>query len=420
MPVFPVNRQPPTITMNVSAYIHIPFCIRKCLYCDFASYPGKEHFFQPYVEAVRAEIRRAAELFPDARIPTIYFGGGTPNLLAPEQLESILDEVKRCFRVAEDAEITTEANPGVAGCQLPVASKPPRPSGPVPLRKGDSPENREGHSTIRNLCEVGFNRLSLGVQSFHDNELRALGRVHTAEEAIRSFRDARESEFENISIDLMYGIPEQTLESWRETWDGALDLGPEHISLYSLTVEEGTPFWDMCQAGNLQLPGNDIEADMYEEAIRVLTGAGFVHYEISNFARPGFECRHNITYWRNEPYFGFGSGAASYLCDVRAMNMRSVEEYIRRIESGQSPVESEEQLAQRESMGETMFLGLRMLRGVDVNAFIRRYGISPDEAFPAEIANLMERGLIEKADNCIRLTHIGLLLANDVFAEFVG
>ena len=379
---------------SASVYIHIPFCLRKCLYCDFTSYPGKEGLFEEYVEALRAEIRLAAARFPNVRVPTVYFGGGTPNVLSPDQLASILGEIRQSFDVSADAEITIESNPG-----LPI---------------------------VRD----GFNRLSLGVQSFHDNELQALGRIHTAEEAIETFCAA---EFSNISIDLMYGIPGQTLDSWRHTLDKALDLGPKHISLYSLTIEEGTPYWDMCQSGRLELPDNDIEADMYELAIEVLTSSGYEHYEISNFAKPGFECRHNITYWENRSYFGFGAGATSYVPGdagtgrrgdtvkkpARRTNVAGVEEYIRRINSGESGVESEECLAGKAAMGETMFLGLRMLRGVDVNAFRQRYGMTPQEAFPDEIADLVKRSLIEATPDAIRLTHRGLLLANDVFAEFV-
>ncbi|MCX6376728.1 MAG: radical SAM family heme chaperone HemW, partial [Armatimonadetes bacterium] len=273
--------------------------------------------------------------------------------------------------------------------------------------------------SLRLLRESGFNRLSLGVQSFNYDELRLLGRIHTADEAIRAFREARDAGFENVSIDLMYGIPGQTLESWSETLDKALDLAPEHVSLYSLTVEEGTPFHAMQVEGRLTLPGDDLEADMYEEAIRVLTGAGFEHYEISNFARPGFRCRHNITYWRNEPYFGFGAGAASLLNGTRSTNVSDPEEYIIRVEAGQDPKACEERLTGKAAMGETMFLGLRMLQGVDIESFARRYGVTAQEVFFEEIADLAERGLIEESDGAIRLTPRGLLLANDVFAEFV-
>ena len=423
--------------MNVAAYIHIPFCARKCLYCDFTSCAGKEDLHQPYVAAVRAEIRRAAARFPGTGISTIYFGGGTPNLLSAQQLGGILDEVRRGFKVDEDAEVSTEANPGVT-------------SG-----GGDAARGRHGEeelptlntqrSTLNDLRDAGFNRLSLGVQSFNDDELRLLGRIHTADEAVYEIDAARLAGFDNLNIDLMYAIPGQTLESWQDTLRQAIDLGPEHVSLYSLTVEEGTPFHAMQVEGKLSLPSSDTEADMYEDAIGMLTDAGFVHYEISNFALPGRECRHNLTYWRNEPYFGFGAGATGFLPaagesgkakvergqmgpaakpltqhETRSTNVPSVEDYIRLIDADESPVESQERLVDRAAMGETMFLGLRMLDGVDVPAFLRRYGVLPQEIFASQIADLTARGLIIATLLRVRLTETGLFLGNDVFAEFVG
>ena len=392
--------------MISSIYIHIPFCVRKCLYCDFTSYAGMEKLFEPYVEALKTEIRLSAAKFPGSKISTIYFGGGTPTVLSPEQLSGILEQIAQSFHVDEDAEITIEANPGVRSQESEARSQ----SGLSDM--SDLSDASDSESPIPN-------RLSLGIQSLHDNELKLLGRIHTAQDAIQAFRDAREAGFQNISLDLMYGIPAQTTQSWRETLKKALKLSPEHISLYSLTVEEGTSFHKMHQAGELTLPGNDIEADMYEEAIRTLTAAGFIHYEISNFAKPGFESRHNTTYWRNEPYFGFGAGATSYLEGIRAMNTSDVKEYIRRIGSDERPVASKECLTGRAAMGETMFLGLRMLCGVDIDAFADRFGVSPEEVFSTEIAQLTKRGLIEKTDGFIRLTHTGLFLANEVFAEFV-
>ena len=396
-----MSHQPSTISHSPSAiYVHIPFCLRKCFYCDFASFPGKEHLYEPYVEALREEIRLGAERYPEARISTIYLGGGTPNVLTPEQLGSILEQIRQSFQVCFNAEITTEANPGGSlNFQLPTWT----PQHPTP-----------------DTQHLEFNRLSLGVQSFHNNELGRLGRIHTADEAVGAFLCAREAGFRNISIDLMYGIPEQTLDSWGETLRRAIELGSEHISLYSLTVEEGTPFHEMWCEGRLEIPGNDIEADMYEAAIEMLTSAGFIHYEISNFAKPGFESRHNTTYWRNEPYFGFGAGAASYLNGVRALNVSEVEEYICRMKNGEIPIESQESLTGCEAMGETMFLGLRMLRGVHKTDFAARYGVSPQEVFPEEILSLTARGLIEESGEYIRLTRTGLLLANEVFSAFVS
>ncbi len=383
--------------MKIAAYIHIPFCASKCLYCDFNSYPGRAELFEPYVDAVKAEIRQYAERFSGARIPTVYFGGGTPTLLSTDQLGRILGEIRSCFAVDADAEISTEANPGTLGDKL-------------------LPRTISGEGDLRNL----FNRLSLGVQSLHDNELAQLGRIHTADEAVRAYREARGAGFANISIDLMYGIPAQTLESWSATLAGVLALNPEHVSLYSLTVEAGTPFFEMYNSGNLSLPGEDIEADMYELAIETFTSAGYLHYEISNFARPGFECAHNLTYWHNEPYFGFGAGATSYLDGDRATNERSIEGYIERIQSGKSAIADKEHLTGKAAMGETVFLGLRTLSGIEVDAFTRRYGLAPRAAFPSQIEGLIARGLLAETPSHIRLTHTGLLFANDVFAEFVG
>ena len=371
-----------------SAYIHIPFCARKCLYCDFTSYPGMESSFAHYVDALRCEIRRGTDRYPDSCISTIYLGGGTPVILPPEALSQILDEIRAFFTVDADAGITIESNPG-----MPVE---------YPY-----------------LRDAGSNRLSMGVQSFHDDELRLLGRIHSSNDAFSAYQSARDAGFSNISIDLMYGIPGQTMGSWMETLCRAVDLSPEHISLYSLTVEEGTPFHRMMERGDLHLPGDDIETDMYEAAIQTLTEHGYEQYEISSFAKPGFRCRHNITYWRNEPYFGFGAGAVSYLDGVRASNTTSVDDYIGRIQQDESPVDVSETLGERESMGETIFLGLRMCDGVDICAFERRYGIPIQEAFGEQIEMLSTKEMLIETDGFLRLTRRGLLFSNDVFAEFV-
>jgi len=375
-----------------SLYLHIPFCSRKCAYCDFVSYSGMEHLFQSYVDALKSEIRLYAGLYPSAGISTIYFGGGTPNMLPPEMLADLLQEIKANFKVELTAEITTEANPGVS-------------------------DSKESFALL--VSAAGFNRLSLGFQSLHDNELWALGRIHSSREAVDAFYSARSAGFSNISIDLMYGIPGQSIDSWQMTLDMVLGLRPEHISLYSLTVECGTPFYEMTQAGKLELPGNDVEADMYETAIDVLGRAGYNHYEISNFALSGYECRHNLTYWHNRPYFGFGAGAASYLEGVRSSNASLIEEYIALVQNGEKPTASSECLSERGSMGETMFLGLRMKQGVSIGAFEIRYGVSPLTVFDEEINRLCKQELIRIEGDFIKLTSAGLLLANIVFEEFV-
>jgi oxygen-independent coproporphyrinogen-3 oxidase len=378
-----------------SIYVHIPFCQRKCLYCDFTSFAGREDLFDRYIGALKTEIRRNAERYPEARISTVYFGGGTPTVLSAKQLGGILEEIRTAFQVDEDAEISTEANPGSPLFRLPLC---------------------EGLSA---LCSFGFNRMSLGIQSFDASELRLLGRIHSAEEAVEGYHIARSAGFDNVSVDLMYGISRQTSESWRQTLREAVLLQPDHVSLYSLTVEAGTPFFDMDRRGELSLPGDDIEAEMYAEAIETLADAGFEHYEISNFCRPGRACRHNETYWRNEPYFGVGAGATSYLSGLRATNVGDAGGYVSRMESDESAVEFSERLDEAGEIGETSFLGLRMLRGIELASFERRYGKPFNQIFSRQVKDLTTRGLIEFTDGFVRLSKAGLMFADDVFVELI-
>lgn len=369
-------------------YLHIPFCRAKCHYCNFVSYAGLNVLHDRYVEALKKEISRAV---PEAPITTIYFGGGTPTVLAENQLGEILQAICSCFDVTPDAEITLEANPGTVD-----------------------------RAKLQALCLAGFNRLSLGVQSFDHTLLARLGRIHSAKEALEAFHSARAAGFANIGLDLMYALPGQSLLAWQRTLDQAIRLNPEHISLYELSIEEGTKLAEDCQAGKLELPSEDLQIQMYEAAIAVLTSAGYEHYEISNFARPGFRSRHNQVYWRNDSYFGFGAGAARYLGGVRAKLTESVERYIDMINQAQDPVESTETLTGRALMGETIMLGLRLREGVDLTAFQQRFGEDLSATYREKIAVLKESGLLEIADNHLRLTHQGLLLSNRVMGEFLS
>ena len=381
--------------MFASVYVHIPFCLRKCLYCDFASYPGKESLFEPYVQALRTQIRRASESFPGTRVPTIYFGGGTPNVLPPESLASILDEIRRGFRVDADAEISSEANPGVASNQSSVIGE----------------TRRRLRSAVRSLREAGFNRLSLGVQSLHDDELRRLGRVHTAEEAVEAFREAREARFGNISVDLMYGIPGQTSASWRETLRRVIGLGPEHVSLYSLTVEEGTPFHEMQCEGRLELPGSDIEAGMYEDAIEMLTSAGFAHYEISNFARPGFESRHNLLYWDLQDYLGIGPAAHSCLHGRRFSTPARTAAFLA------GPAAQEEQGTV--TAEDFIMLQLRLARGLSLQSLRENWGVVFTPAQNAFLACACREGFAVLENDTLRLTPRGMLVQNSILCELI-
>ena len=291
----------------IGLYVHIPFCRAKCAYCDFNSYAGLEHLFAPYVRALAREIELAGRRHP-LQAQTIYLGGGTPTVLPLDLLGEVLAACRRAFQVPEGAEVTVEANPGTVD--------------------GDY---------LAGLLSLGINRLSLGVQSFDEGELRLLGRIHTAREAVEACHLAREVGFDNLNLDLIYGIPRQTLAGWRETLRQALDLHPDHLSLYALTLEEHTPLAQRIARGEVPAPDDDLAAEMYVLAEETLAEAGYVHYEISNWARPGRQCRHNLTYWRNQPYLGFGAGAHSYFRGVRWWNVSSPEEYIARLMQGPEP-----------------------------------------------------------------------------------
>ena len=398
----------------LALYLHIPFCAVRCAYCDFNTYAGLERLFGPYTAALAEDIRRAgaARGRPPAR--TIFIGGGTPTVLPAELLAHALAACRDAFDVAPDAEITSEANPGTVD---------------------------GAHFTA--LRALGINRLSMGVQSFDDAELRWLGRLHGADEAEAAFHAARAAGFDNINLDFMFGLPGQTPDTWARTLERALRLAPEHLSLYSLTVEHGTPLFDRVRRGLSAEPDDDLAAELYARACERLAAGGYAQYEISNwakrinairhspfadspfadspFADSPFVCRHNLVYWRRGPYLGFGAGAHSCAEDRRWWNVKPVPEYIRRIEAGQSPERDGEPIDRRLALGETMMLGLRLVaEGVSEARFRDRFGVGLEDAFGAEIADLVARGLLERLRDRVRLTAQGRLLGNRVFAEFLA
>ena len=373
---------------EVGVYIHVPFCVHKCGYCDFVSYAGVGGRAPDYVRAVCAEIERSPDRGTEAA--TVYFGGGTPTFLDAQALATVLETVHRVFRVAPCAEITLEANP-------------------------TSIETAK----LRALRSAGFNRVSIGVQAFDDRMLRSLERAHTMADALRAVPAARAAGFENVSIDLMFGLPGQSASDWDNTLSQALALCAEHLSLYALTVEEGTPFAEYAAAGRLARPDDDAEAAMFERAIERLTAAGYEHYEISNFALPERRARHNVTYWHNRDYLGFGPGAASYRGGRRWLNEAGLERYITAALAGEPVAGDGEELAPEAAVGETLMLGLRMLEGVDTDAIQRRFGVDPLEYYAEEIARLVARGLLVKDKRRLRLTPLGVRLANDVFVEML-
>jgi oxygen-independent coproporphyrinogen-3 oxidase len=382
-------------------YVHIPFCQAKCAYCDFISYPHCEHVFGPYVDALVSELYQRARDWSGCCFDTLFIGGGTPTLLSPADIGRVVDACRDALGLSADAEVTVEGNPGTVDL-----------------------------AELRALRRAGVNRLSLGVQSLHDDELALLGRIHTAAEAVQAYEWARSAGFENINLDLIFGVPNQPLAAWQATLERTLALCPEHLSLYSLIVEEGTPLAERITCGRLPAPEDDLAADMYELAEALLDEAGYGQYEISNWARrdgqatagltlPAYACRHNIKYWRNEPYLGVGVAAHSYDGQSRYANTADVGMYIARIQAGQSAMESSEQPTNEQQMGETMMLGLRMNQGVTWEGFRRRFNVDMRAVYREEIDEFVELGLLAADEQGVRLTPRGRLLGNQVFAAFL-
>lgn len=378
--------------MAIGLYIHIPFCVKKCLYCDFISYPFSHGTAEAYLNALFREIRLYGTNLSDEEriVNSLFIGGGTPTCLPTVGLKDILEEVKSFFYLLPECEVTVEANPGTVD-----------PGG------------------LRELSGAGVNRLSLGVQSFQDSLLDVLGRIHSAGEAVAAVRAAREAGFENLNLDLIFGIPGQSTGDWLETLGRAVELAPEHIAVYGLQLEEGTPLEQAVARGELKACPEELELSMYRTAIDFLTACGYVHYEISNFARPGRESVHNLGYWLYRPYLGFGPAAHSFLKGERFSNDPSVERYFEKLSRGEYPVQAREVLSVETEMSETMFLGLRLLKGVNLNLFHQRFGRQVEEVYRNEIARLTEAGLVEISGGFLRLTVKGLPVANRVFREFV-
>ena len=382
---------------ELELYIHIPFCARKCSYCDFLSAPATEQTKEAYMAALFAEIGGRAKDYRDRIVTSVFIGGGTPSLLSGEQIGQLMDHIREQFLLAEDAEITMEVNPGTATAQK-----------------------------LRDFYAAGINRLSIGMQSAQAGELKLLGRIHNFEGFCQVYREAVEAGFTNINVDVMSGLPGQTLASYRDTLEKVLHLEPmpQHISAYSLIVEEGTPFAAMAERGELPLPDEDTERAMYEETIEVLAKYGFHRYEISNYARDGYECRHNVGYWIRRDYLGFGIGAASLVDNVRFQNEKSLGAYLAH------PLdcrEEEQALTVQDRMEETMFLGLRLIRGVSCETFAKQYGRTVEEVYGEVIARNVADGLLtvktEEADGkeerFLTLTKRGLDLSNYVMAQFL-
>lgn len=379
---------------ELEIYIHIPFCVKKCSYCDFLSAPATEQTLEAYMAALFAEIAGNADKYRDRRVVSVFIGGGTPSLLTGEQMGKLMECIRLHFSLDPAAEITTEVNPGTVS-----------------------------EEKLRAFRKAGINRLSIGMQSAQDAELRVLGRIHDFAGFLEAYEAAVRAGFTNINVDVMSGLPGQTLESLRDTLERVLALRPmpQHISAYSLIVEEGTPFARMAERGELQLPDEDTERAMYEETMEVLAKYGFHRYEISNYAREGYECLHNVGYWIRRDYLGFGIGAASLVDHVRFQNGRDLTAYL---ENPQGCREGEQSLSIQERMEETMFLGLRLLRGISYEQFEKQYGRSLPEVYGPVITQNIADGLLceyrdKSGEKFLALTDRGLDVSNYVMAQFL-
>ena len=399
------------IVEPISLYFHIPFCIHRCAYCDFNTYAGQEGLIPEYVKAIQREAEAVGRSAPKKLgVHTIFFGGGTPSLLAAHQFESILNTVQSNFELVTGAEISLEANPGTC--------------------------TREFLADIHSL---GFNRISFGVQSANPNELRMLERIHTYGDVVNAVKWSRQAGFDNLNLDLIYGLPEQEISTWQKSLNLILGMRPEHLSLYALTLEHGTPFGHWSQRGLMPSPDPDLAAEMYEFAEERLAHEGYDHYEISNWSKPGLNCRHNLQYWRNEAYLGFGAGAHGHVAGYRYSNVLRIKTYIGR--SMSTPDENQlfplspatvnhHKNTLSEEMQETMMTGLRLTReGISLRSFLERFHLAMTDVFPGEIEKLLGLDLLEwseqlspdgNLDKILRLTKRGRLLGNQVFMHFVG
>lgn len=389
-------------------YVHVPFCKTKCPYCDFNTYQGIENLIDPFLPALTSEIICWGETLAHPSVKSIFFGGGTPSYLPQGYIEQILAAIQSSYRVEPGAEITIEANPG----DLDAAA-------------------------CAGILAQGVNRLSIGVQSLDNDLLNLLGRRHQASEAIEAFETARQAGFNNVNLDLMYGLPNQSMDQWRQTLDSLIELKPEHISLYALTIEEGTPMHRWAEDGKIPEPDSDLAADMYQYARESLAATGYHHYEISNWSLPDRACEHNLVYWENGPYLGVGPGAHSRLGDYRFWTVlsprdyndkasgwpdsgpRAANELTEAVLKGVPTLGGWEHLRIETACSETMFLGLRLLDGLDLSEASARIGIDLANKFQAPIQECIQLGLLEQEGDCLKLTGPAYLIANQAFTRFL-
>lgn len=377
--------------MIQSAYIHIPFCEHICHYCDFNKFFLQGQPVDEYLDMLKKEMQMALEKYPQPKLKTIFVGGGTPTSLNERQLDFLCRSINETLPFGKYTEFTFEANPGDLSAEK-----------------------------LSILYNAGVNRLSFGVQSFNDELLKRIGRTHRAADVYETIENAQKTGFTNISVDLIYGLPGQTMDDFADTLDKALELGLPHYSGYSLIVEPKTVFYNLMQKGKLQLPPQELEASMYERLMDTMERDGLQQYEISNFAKPGFESLHNLAYWNNVEYFGFGAGAHGYVSGTRVANFGPLKKYMGPLMEGSFPLVEEHIVPKKEKMEEEMFLGLRKTQGVSFSVFKQKFSVDMTEVFGEPLDEQRKQGLIVIEDDFVRLTRRGKLLGNEVFQSFLG
>ena len=388
-------------TKNMGLYIHIPFCKRKCKYCDFISYSNREHLIDRYIECLKYEIRDIGisnlhdykkGLDDLINLKTIYIGGGTPSVIDSKYIKEILSEIKQNLKINSDVETTIEVNPGTVN-----------------------------ETKLKDYKDAGINRLSIGLQSTNNNTLERIGRIHTYEEFLNTYNLARKIGFSNLNVDLMLALPEQNMEELTEGLEKVIELKPEHISIYSLILEEGTTLYKEIEEGKYVLTDDDMERKMYWKTKKMLENTGYIHYEISNFAKKGFESKHNLSCWNGEEYIGVGAAAHSYTNNVRYSNIGNIEEYINNFENGKA-IDNfvfHEKQTNESKMKDYMILGLRKIEGINIDIFKNKFLQNPLYLFRKELEQLINEKLLIVDGNYIKLTDKGLDLANLVWKEFV-
>lgn len=379
---------------ELGLYVHIPFCMSKCSYCDFCSFDNKIDKKQEYLEMLKKEIRLYSDICKDYILKTIFIGGGTPTILEAHELEGLIEEIKENFEIKKDAEITIEANPGT-----------------LDINK------------LKALKKSGVNRLSIGLQSANDRTLKLIGRIHTFEEFKKNVQDAKKVGFTNINADIMFSLPNESLEDVKRTIDEVLKLDITHISTYSLIIEEGTRMYNMMQDDDKYVfPDEDTDREIYYYICDRLKEEGYHQYEISNFAKPGFESKHNIIYWKAEEYLGLGLAAHSYFNDYRFSNVIDINRYISKLRDENKVTYlngKKEKQTKEDKISEFMFLGLRMLDGINTDEFKEKFGMTIDEVYGPILSEMVEDKMLEREDNIIRLTRQGIDVSNVLFAEFM-